>query len=396
MIHDLRDAQLPQSGGKAAALGSLLRAGIDIPPGIVVPVREYHRHLLRARLDPGTASPTELRAMILQLRLEADLVRALESRLRCGSEQALGDLLAVRSTATSEDGTSASAAGQHDSVLAVRGTDAVCAAILRCWASLWSERAVAYRCGEAARHGDAAPDDAPPQMAVIVQQFLDADVSGVLFTGEQRVLEAIRGRGEQLVGGEVTPDSWRIDEGGIQSTRAGSNAQGVCLNEAQVHALDALGARVSRILGAPADIEWTLVGDRFQVLQARPITAAVPGPRPEASPASEIGTLQGTPASGGSATGTARTVRGPQDFRRVRQGDVLICRSTDPAWTPLFRIAGAVVTEVGGVLSHAAIVARELGIPAVLAVPGALAAIPDGSVVTVHGDEGLIASKQAS
>lgn len=384
MILGLHEAQLPGSGGKAAALGILLRAGIDVPPGIVVPVREYHRHLLRAHLDPGTASPAEVRAIITQMRLDADLVRALDRRLRSGSEQALGALVAVRSSATSEDGASASAAGQHDSVLAVRGTDAVCAAILRCWASLWSERAVAYR------RGRAAPGGAPLQMAVIVQQFLDADVSGVLFTGEQRVLEAVRGQGDQLVGGEVTPDSWRIDEGGTQTARAGSSAQGVCLDEAQVRELDALGERVSRALGKPADIEWSLVGDRFHVLQARPITAAVPGPGPVGAPAPRIGTLRGTPASGGTVTGTARTVRGPQDFRRVRQGDVLICRSTDPAWTPLFRIAGAVITEAGGVLSHAAIVARELGIPAVLAVPGAMAGIPDGSLVTVHGDEGLL------
>lgn len=393
MIHDLRDARLPESGGKAAALGTLLRAGLDVPPGIVVPAREYHRHLQSARLDSSTASPAEMRAMIPQTRLDADLFRALESRWWSGSEQDLGDLVAVRSSASNEDGASASAAGQHDSVLAVQGIDAVCAAILRCWASLWSEHAVAYRRGEARGRGEFARDDAPPQMAVIVQQFLEADVSGVLFTGEQRLLEAVRGRGEQLVGGEVTPDSWRIGKGGIQSSRAGSRAQGVCLNEAQVHELDLLGVRVSRVLGAPADIEWSLVGDGFHVLQARPITAAAPGPRPEGSPVPGIGTLQGTPASGGTATGTARTVQGPQDFRRVRQGDVLICHSTDPAWTPLFQIAGAVVTEVGGVLSHAAIVARELGIPAVLAVPGALAAIPDGSVVTVHGDEGLIASK---
>lgn len=284
MIHDLRDARLPESGGKAVALGTLLRAGIDVPPGIVVPAREYHRHLQSARLDPSTASPAEMRAMIPQTRLDADLFRALESRWWSGSEQDLGDLVAVRSSASNEDGASASAAGQHDSALAVQGIDAVCAAILRCWASLWSEHAVAYRRGEARGRGEFARDDAPPQMAVIVQQFLEADVSGVLFTGEQRLLEAVRGRGEQLVGGEVTPDSWWIGKGGIQSTRAGSRAQGVCLNEAQVHELDLLGARVSRVLGAPADIEWSLVGDRFHVLQARPITAAVPGLRPKVPP----------------------------------------------------------------------------------------------------------------
>lgn len=392
MLHDLRDARRARSGGKAAALGALLRAGIDVPPGFVVPIQEYRRHLLRDDLDPAAMSPEEMREALLRMRLADDLVGALDTELRGGPGRARDERTAVRSSATTEDGAAASAAGQHDSVLAVLGTEAVCAAILQCWASLWSQRAVAYRQDDAA---ETAEDSVPPQMAVIVQQFLDADVSGVLFTGGERVLEAVRGRGDRLVGGAVSPDSWRIGEGGIRTARADgagawAPAGGLCLSEAQVHELDALGEHVSRILGAPADIEWALVGDRFHVLQARPITVPVPGPPAPASLGPETGTFQGIPASGGTATGPARTVRGPQDFRRVEPGDVLICRSTDPAWTPLFRIAGAVVTEVGGVLSHAAIVARELGIPAVLAVPGALAGIADGSVVTVHGDEGTV------
>lgn len=330
----------------------------------------------------------------MRMRLADDLIGAIDGRLRGGPWRARGEMAAVRSSATTEDGAAASAAGQHDSVLAVRGTEAVCAAILRCWASLWSQRAVAYR------DEDAAESAAPPEMAVIVQQFVDADVSGVLFTGEQRVLEAVRGRGDRLVGGEVSPDSWLIGEGGIRSARAGgasacAPADDLCRSDAQVLELDALGEHVSRILGASADIEWALVGDRFHVLQARPITVPVPSALAQASRGPETGVRQGIPASGGTATGTARTVRGPQDFRRIEPCDVLICRSTDPPWTPSFRIAGAVVTEVGGVLSHAVIVARELAIPAVLAVPGAVAGIPDGSVVTVDGDEGIVRTAAA-
>lgn len=100
--------------------------------------------------------------------------------------------------------------------------------------------------------------------------------------------------------------------------------------------------------------------------------------------------VSGTPGSAGTATGVARAVRGPQDFGRVGPGDILICPSTDPAWTPLLRVAGGVVTERGGVLSHAAIVAREHGIPAVLAVPDALAAIADGRTVTIDGSAGTV------
>lgn len=383
-LHHLRDARPATSGGKAAALGTLLRAGIDVPAGVVVPVTEYARHLQRAGIDPGVTPPQQVRGAIMAQRLDEDLVQQLEDGLRWGPGEVPGVQAAVRSSATHEDGAAASAAGQHDSFLAVQGTEAVAAAILRCWASLWSEHAVAYR-------GDAADIGEAPQMAVILQEFLDAEVSGVLFTGEERLLEAVHGGGDQLVGGTLTPDSWRLDDSGIVDRRAGgSTGAGPCLSDRQVRELIELGDRVSRVIGAPSDIEWALVAGRFRILQARPITAALPRPRGHLRIGAPLGSWTGIPASGGSATGTARAVRGPADFRRVRPGDVLICRSTDPAWTPLFRIAGAVVAENGGVLSHAAILARELGIPAVLAVPGAMSAIADGTVVSVDGDAGEI------
>ncbi|MGO1481551.1 MAG: PEP/pyruvate-binding domain-containing protein [Brachybacterium sp.] len=383
MLHDLRDARPETSGGKAAALGALLRVGIEVPAGVVVSVQAYRRHLDHHGLRPDTVPAAELGERIRHGRLDAAVVAALEPLLRTESGRAAGAQVAVRSSATNEDTAGASAAGQHESILPVQGSDAVQAATLRCWASLWSPHALAYR-------GAGEPGESTaPEMAVIVQRYLDADVSGVLFTGEERMLEAVRGPGEQLVSGVVTPDSWRIGARGILGRRPGDGEQHeMSLSDAQVHELISLGDEVASVLGAAADIEWVLRGDRLHVLQARPITAPVPRPPQRSDPVH--GTLQGAPASGGVATGTARIVRGPQDFRRVRPGDVLVCRSTDPAWTPLFRIAAAVVTETGGVLSHAAIVARELGIPAVLAVPGAVTAIPDGAVVTVDGDQGIL------
>ena len=100
--------------------------------------------------------------------------------------------------------------------------------------------------------------------------------------------------------------------------------------------------------------------------------------------------LRGTPGSHGTATGSARIVQGPADFVRVRPGDILVCPFTDPSWTPLLRVAAGVITETGGVLSHAAIVAREHGIPAVLGVPDAVSLIPDGATVTVDGTVGTV------
>lgn len=401
-VIDLGDARPETSGGKAAALGGLVRSGMPVPSGFVVPTSEYLRHVGRA--DGSLVDPER----ILGLELADDLVAAIDGALRRLTGAGGTGRVAVRSSATSEDSIGASAAGQHESVLAVRGTDAVCEAILRCWASLWSPHAVAYR-------GHRRPcSGSSPEMAILVQEFIDADTSGVLFTGSVRMLEATRGLGDQLAGGQVTPDAWQIDDTGITELRTAERTEpsarheeglrprqvprrqhaAPSLRDEQVHALDELGRRVTRELGAPADIEWALTGQQIHILQARPITAAPPQPQSQPQRAPQKGSggtaLHGVPASAGIATGTVRLVAGPADFRRGGPGDVLVCQHTDPAWTPLFQIAAAVVTEIGGVLSHAAIVAREVGIPAVLAVPEARRTLPEGTIVTVDGDAGSI------
>ena len=159
----------------------------------------------------------------------------------------------------------------------------------------------------------------------------------------------------------------------------------MCLDDEQVFALDRHGRRIAEILDHPVDVEWAICHNRLHTLQARPITAS-PSPIRHGS--------QGLPASPGRATGTARVLLGPQDFSRFREGDILVCRATDPAWTPLFRYAAGIITETGGTLSHAAIVAREVGIPAVLAVPDATTHYVDGTRVTVDGTTGRIETRR--
>lgn len=178
-----------------------------------------------------------------------------------------------------------------------------------------------------------------------------------------------------------------------------------CLDDDAVLRLAALGRQVADLRGGPQDVEWAVddAGTAW-LLQARPVTAALPadrceretGPdrgagRGQAPAHSDDGVLRGTGASGGRASGPARVVRGPDDFGAVRPGDVLVCRETDPAWTPLFDVVAAVVTETGGLLSHAAIVARELRLPAVLGVPAATDALRDAGAVVVDGDAGTVA-----
>ncbi|MEV6347167.1 PEP/pyruvate-binding domain-containing protein [Actinoplanes sp. NPDC051851] len=391
MLIDLADADVATAGGKAAVLGRLLHAGLPVPPGFVVPTTAYEQAVTALGTDDAGAT----RRLLAETALPSGLADRIEQAL-----DRLGDPpVAVRSSATSEDTADATAAGQHDTFLGVSGAPAVADAVRRCWASVWSERAVAYR-----RRTDAGP----PGVAVLVQELVDAEVAGVLFTGTDIRVEGSWGLGESVVAGRVTPDSWtvsgdavvnhvlggkatRVDrQGDTVVTREvdGADRERPCLSGEDVLRLARLGREVAKLLQQPQDIEWAYARGLIWLLQARPITSPLPGPVTGAEADTTV--LTGTPGSAGIARGPVRVVRGVGDFGRVRSGDILVCRTTDPAWTPLFGTVAAVITETGGVLSHAAIVAREQGLPAVLAVAGATNALPDDAPVEVDGSTGRI------
>lgn len=365
MLVPLADATPDRFGPKAATLATLLQAELPVPEGIVIPF--------------DTAE------------LPVDgLARWLAS---------VGDPpVAVRSSAANEDTALASAAGQHDSFLGVQGIAAVVDAVRACRASVWSPRATAYRNGS----------EAPP-IGVIIQRHLDADVSGVMFTNPNgdTLIESSWGLGPSVVEGRVTPDRYQITADGkvtrtIANKLTSLNRVGSALTVHQVpivqrHTptlsdataleLAALAHSVTKLLGSPQDVEWSLTANTPWLLQSRPITTQPPTPAPTTD---DQHLLVGIPGSHGTATGPARVVRGPADFPHVRPGDILICPHTDPAWTPLLSIAAGVITEQGGLLSHAAIVAREKGIPAVLSITAATTQIPTHTPTTLNGTTGTV------
>ena len=407
MLIDLVDATRATSGGKAAQLAALLRAGLAVPPGFVVPMSAYEQAVAGIDLvGAAREGAHHARRVVEQVVIALALVEEIAAALDRIGPQPSDSYVAVRSSASTEDGNRTTAAGQHDTFLGVRGAVQVVDAVRRCWASLWSERAVAYR-----RHGSDGPLAVPPATAVLVQRMVDADVGGVLFTGAATRIEASWGLGESVVGGRVTPDAWLVTDAaivhraiGVKTSRAdrvGTHVQTrpvpaadrnrPCLRDQDVRELARVGQLIERALGGQQDVEWAIADGQVWILQARPITADLPeaAPAPTAPCPARVD-LTGTPASPGRATGPVRLVRGPSDFARVRPGDILVCRTTDPAWTALFGVAAAVVTETGGLLSHAAIVAREYGLPAVVAVPGATTALTDGGVVAVDGNSGRV------
>jgi rifampicin phosphotransferase len=264
------------AGGKAVNLAELLGAGFPVPDGFCVGTPAYAQAAAAAGLDEVLAAGTDLaagaRAALLAIPMPADVAEAVTD-----AYTALGDRVpvAVRSSATAEDLPGASFAGQQDTYLNVVGVDAVLDAVRRCWASLWTDRAVAYR-------ADAGIPHAGTQLAVVVQRMVDAQVAGVLFTADpisgkrsRSVLDAARGLGDAVVSGAVDPDHWVVD-GRVISRGPGADA---CLTDERVRDLVDLGRLVEAHFGAPQDIEWALDAEgTLWLTQSRAITTLYPVP----------------------------------------------------------------------------------------------------------------------
>lgn len=310
-LQAIRRGQVALVGGKAAQLGELTAIdGIDVPPGFCVTTAAFRRLVTPAVAEPlrrlaelaeddlptRRAVAAELRLTAEAVTLPADLVAAVTAATARLGE---GTPVAVRSSATAEDLPTASFAGAHDSFLGVVGAKAVLDHVRRCWASLFTERAIAYRQRQGIDHREVA-------MAVVVQQLVDARAAGVLFTADpvtghrgRPSVEAVLGLGEQLVAGQVRPDVYRVHDqvvsadlstqeqalepapaGGTRTRAVPAGLRGrPVLTDAQVLALVELGRRVEARAGHPQDIEWCLDDNGFRLVQARPITTAFPIPQ---------------------------------------------------------------------------------------------------------------------
>ncbi|KHL02539.1 PEP/pyruvate-binding domain-containing protein [Sinomonas humi] len=272
-LGSLRTTDLPRAGGKGTNLGELLSAGLPVPPGFVVTTAAYQAQAEAAGVVPERAAkdPAAARAALEGESLDPALRDAIS--LALATLGPAGTRVAVRSSANAEDLPGAAFAGQQDTFLDVEGDEAVVDAVRRCWASLWTDRAVQYR----ERQGIAPADVA---IAVVVQRMVDAEAAGVLFTANpltgrrsELVVDAARGLGEAVVSGQVTPEHLVLNRDGEIRTRVpGQDGQPV-LPEDSAKELAALAVRAEQHFGTPQDIEWAMAGGRIMLLQARPMTA---------------------------------------------------------------------------------------------------------------------------
>ncbi|MFD5329088.1 PEP/pyruvate-binding domain-containing protein [Streptomyces sp. NPDC127092] len=300
-------ATLETAGGKGAALAELARAGLPVPGGFHVTTEAYRAFVTGAGLDRRireALSEEEPGPRVRAYFAEAEPPAALREAI-LGAYGALGTpgaTVAVRSSATAEDLPDLSFAGQQDTYLNIRGETALLAAVRDCWASLWTDRAIAYRERAGIAHEDVA-------LAVVVQELVAADAAGVMFTvdplsgrTDRLVVNAAWGLGEAVVGGLVTPDTTVVDrttfavverhvatkdvmtvpvpEGTREEPVPADRRDAPVLTDAETVDLALLGLRIEKLYGEPRDIEWAREGGRLHILQARPVTAAAP-PAPE-------------------------------------------------------------------------------------------------------------------
>jgi|TARA_Y100000310_G_scaffold325098_1_gene388064 pyruvate,water dikinase len=435
---------VPTVGGKNASLGEMIsrldHAGISVPEGFATTADAYRAFLnhdgLGGRIDAQlaqldvddisqlTATGGRIRSWIIETPLPEILTREISQHYAQLGENIA---VAVRSSATAEDLPEASFAGQQESFLNVRGIDNVLAAVRDVFASLFNDRAIAYRVHQGFDHAQVA-------ISAGIQRMVRSDIgaSGVAFTldtesgfADAVFITASLGLGECVVQGAVNPDEFYVHKPTLKNNKpaitrrhlgsklikmvyadpnetapvktvdtSAEEQSRFSLTDDQVEALAGMAITIEAHYGKPMDIEWGLDGetDRLFILQARPETVQSRNHRQVLERYRLNGTgpvlCEGRSIGSRIGSGAVRVVPSVKDLDKVVAGDILVTDMTDPDWEPVMKRAGAIVTNRGGRTCHAAIIARELGIPAVVGCGKATSALTEGLAVTVSCAEG--------
>ncbi|KKS31645.1 phosphoenolpyruvate synthase [candidate division WWE3 bacterium RIFOXYB1_FULL_43_24] len=412
-------------GGKGANLGEMVNAKIPVPDGFVVTAGAYFdfinstslkekiMHELSGLNVDNSKKLQEASKRIKTAIMAADMPGDLAVKIKDYYHKLCGEndrYVAVRSSATAEDLPDASFAGQQETYLNVKGWSDVVKKVQECWASLFEARAIFYRETNKYSHLKVG-------IAVPVQLMVQSDYSGIMFTvnpltnsKEEVSIEAAFGLGQPVVSGEVTPDQYIVNKksGKITSrylakqtwqlTLAGNTPiskkyqQVQKLTNKQIVELAHVGMKIEEHYKRPQDIEYGIEDGKIYIVQSRPVTTLV---QKETEIAIETGNkakaiLEGLAASPGVGVGKVKIVKKPSEINIVKEGDVLVAEMTNPDYVPAMKRASAIVTDLGGRTSHAAIVSRELGIPAIVGTSHATKILRVGELITVDGAEGKV------
>jgi pyruvate,water dikinase len=448
-FENLRRTDIPLVGGKNANLGEMTSVGIPVPPGFAITAYSYKKFIeetgIAAKIyeiigetvtNPSDPAQYEIASKKIRELIESTpMPKEIENAIKSAYEELCKKLgvnevfVAVRSSATAEDLPDASFAGQQETYLNVKGVNEVLEKTVKCWASLFTPRAIFYRTEKGFAHERVL-------ISVGVQKMVNSKAAGVIFTinpvtGDptQIVIEGNYGLGESVVSGAVTPDDFvvdkrtvkiidkRIAKKKVQYLRDPNTGKTVhvevplekqeqpCLTDEEILKLAELAKCIEQHYGKPQDIEWAIDSDlpfpsNVFIVQSRPETVwslkIAETPKIEAAamkPTGELKVVVKGIAAGkrGFGLGKAKVVLNPQEAAKVMQkGDILVTDMTNPDYVPFMKLASAIVTDKGGVTCHAAIVSRELGIPCIVGTETATKFMVSGKEYTVDSRSGVV------
>ncbi len=448
-LKEISKDRIIEVGGKGANLGEMYNAEFPVPNAFVVTADAYVKFLqesgiqteitnLLKDLDVENASelkntaekiqdkilsyqiPNDIKKEIIEaysnLNVNNDLINKAPEVLNFIKAGRENSFVAVRSSATAEDLPEASFAGQQETYLNIRGNEQVIQAIHQCWASLYTSRAIYYRVKNNFEHSKV-------NIAVVVQKMIDSSKAGVMFsinpsTNEKEVIiEASFGLGDAVVSGSISPDKYTIDKEDLRITDIKVNkkewllfrdqntgrttkrilndekATSQVLTEQEIRNIAQLAIKVEEYYKTPQDMEFAIDDNKLFLLQARPITTVKKIDNIEKSEEKFEGKnqiLEGQPASPGIGSGKVKIVKSIDDLQKIQEGDVLVAEMTNPDYVSAMKKASAILTDEGGMTSHAAIVSREMGIPAIVGSKEATAKLKDGDEITVDGTTGKV------
>ncbi len=471
---ELSKNDIPLVGGKGANLGEMTNAGMPIPPGFVVNVNAYNEFLDKAGIqneimgilkatDVNDSDKLEVNAeKVRNIITKAHMPENIANDIRKSYQQLnknLGEsttdvFVAVRSSATAEDVPDASFAGQQDTYLNVLGADNVIKMVQKCWASLFTARAIFYREENKFVHEEVS-------IAVVIQKMVNSTTSGVMFTvnpvslnKDEVLIEAVYGLGEAIVGGQVTPDNYLVDKKSLVINQKIIGKQlwkytkekgktvtkdiepelqkKQKISDENIKKLAVIANNIHKHYGMVMDIEWAAESDDLYITQARPETTikksesqsevreeSVKEKKMEGVKLNKLTEMmnkaisskdagdpvvKGYTGSPGVGIGKVVVLPGADErhekgiklgdvLNKITEGDIMVTTMTDPNMVPGMKRAGAIVTDEGGMTCHAAIVSRELGIPCVIGSGNATKELKDGMFITVDATRSVVYNK---
>ncbi|MFC1801372.1 phosphoenolpyruvate synthase [Nanoarchaeota archaeon] len=431
------------AGGKGANLGQMWNNKFPIPPGFVVTAPTYKEFVEKTQIQDkilaklkdldveeteklqktareiqelikGTLIPKEIKDGIAESYglMGVDQKSKVEDVMKADTEE----LVAVRSSATAEDLPEASFAGQQATFLNIKGREQLLEAVRGCWASLFTARAIYYRTKNNFPHDKVF-------IAVVVQKMVNSDSSGVMFTinpatnkEDEIIIEAALGLGEAVVSGAVNPDLYIVEKSTLKIKTIEVKEQFIkivkdpetgqtsekkltpeeekqqVLNEKQIQELARIGRNIEKHYGKPMDTEWAIEKGTIYIVQARAVTTFKPNKEEKNVTEEKTGKVlvKGETACAGVISGPVKIIHDASELHKVEKGDIMVTGMTNPDMVPAMQKAAAIVTDEGGLTSHAAIVSREMGAPCIVGTEDGTKVLKEGQIVTVNATQGIV------